>query len=85
MLSVLQMVQQGINRPGAMERSDQWFDDKSIEWAVENSLITEFCNDMATLIPCQYKLTALEKQHILNEIENQEIEHGLIEHSLEEN
>jgi len=25
------MVQQGINRPGAMERNDQWFDDKSIE------------------------------------------------------
>jgi len=37
----------------------------------------------------RYKLTAFGEKfvHILNEIEklNQEIEHGLIEHSLEEN
>jgi len=55
-----------------------------------NSLITEFCNDMATLrFPSRRVQTNCSEKfvHILNEIEklNQEIEHGLIEHSLEEN
>jgi len=44
-LSVLQMVQQGINRPGAMERAINGLTTKVLNERLRNSLITEFCND----------------------------------------
>jgi len=71
--SVLQMVQQGINRPGAMERAINGLTTKVLNERLRNSLITEFCNDMARDSPrVEYKLTAFGEKfvHILNEIEN---------------
>lgn len=91
-LSVLQMVQQGINRPGAMERAIDGLTTKVLNERLRKLLNYGILQRYAySEIPprVEYKLTAFGEKfvHILNEIEklNQEIEHGLIEHSLEEN
>lgn len=91
-LSVLQMVQQGINRPGAMERAIDGLTTKVLNERLRKLLNYGILQRYAySEIPprVEYKLTAFGEKfvHILNEIEklNQEIEHGLIEHSPEEN
>jgi len=88
-LSVLQMVQQGINRPGAMERAINGLTTKVLNERLRKLVNYGILQRYPEIPRVEYKLTAFGEKfvHILNEIEklNQEIEHGLIEHSLEEN
>jgi len=86
--SVLQMVQQGINRPGAMERAINGLTTKVLNERLKTrnyGILQRYA--YPEIPPRRYKLTAFGEKfvHILNEIEKlKEIEHGLIEHSLEE-
>jgi DNA-binding HxlR family transcriptional regulator len=91
-LSVLRLVNQGINRPGAMERSIDGLTTKVLNERLRKLVNYGILKRYAyPEIPprVEYKLTVFGEKfvHILNEIEklNQEIQHGLIEHDLEEN
>jgi DNA-binding HxlR family transcriptional regulator len=91
-LSVLQMVHQGIDRPGAMERASDGLTTKVLNERLRKLVNYGILQRYAyPEIPprVEYKLTVFGEKfvHILNEIEklNQEIEYGLIEHTLEEN
>jgi DNA-binding HxlR family transcriptional regulator len=91
-LSVLHLVNQGINRPGAMERSIDGLTTKVLNERLRKLVNYGILQRYAyPEIPprVEYKLTVFGEKfvHILNEIEklNQELQHGLVEHSLEEN
>ena len=82
-LIVLEMVYQGINRPGAMERAVDGLTTKVLNERLRKLVNYEILQRYAyPEIPprVEYKLTAFGEKfvHILNEIEklNQEIEHG---------
>jgi DNA-binding HxlR family transcriptional regulator len=88
-LGVLRLVNQGINRPGAMERSIDGLTTKVLNERLRKLVSYGILQRHAyPEIPprVEYKLTAFGGKfvHILNEIEklNQEIQPNLIEHSL---